>query len=826
MNKFLLPLFFLLFTVTAFAQISGKVTDVNGNPLGYVNIFIENTFTGTTSNDDGDYELNVTSADTYTIVFQFLGFKTIKKTVEIETFPYTLNTILEEEQISLSEVVINSNENPANKIMRAAIANRKSNLEKIKSYKADFYSRGLIRIKDAPEKILGQEVGDLGGGLDSTRSGIIYLSETISKLEFLQPDNLKERIIASKVSGNDNGFSFNAALDVDYNLYNNTVELGNEIVSPIADFAFNYYEYKLDGAFFDDRGNLINKIKVIPKRENDRIFSGYIYIVEDQWDIYALELEITGQQAQIPAADIITLSQNFSYSKANDIWALISQRIDFEYGIFGITGNGTFTAVYNNYLFNPIIETKDFGREVLSFENEANKKDSLYWAKIRPVPLTSEEISDYVKKDSIQILRESKPYLDSIDQVANKFNLFDIVSGYSFQNSYKDYRFGIGSPIGKVKFNTVQGFNSDIDLFFRKNYDEFRRYLNVSLNLNYGYSEDRWRPTAAIFYKFNNIQRNTLGLSGGVVATQFNGGLTSLPKLNSLYSLIAERNYLKIYENAFAQLSYSQELFNGLRASTTFSYQKRKPLFNNTDQVWFNNDDRDYSSNNPLDANAYGIAPLEEHHILKLSLNASITFGQKYMSYPDSKFNILNDKYPTLNIGYEKGFGSDISDYNYDQFKARLSQDINLGNKGDFKYNLKAGTFLNSDKIAFIDYQHFNGNQTNIGTSANYLDVFNNLPYYSMSTNKSYFEAHIEHDFSGYILGKVPLLNKLNYNLIIGAHALSTQNHTPYQELSVGIDNIGFGKLRFLRLDYVRSYQNGYEGDALIFGLKIFNFID
>ena len=72
-------------------------------------------------------------------------------------------------------------------------------------------------------------------------------------------------------------------MDVDYNFYNNTVEIGNQIISPIADYAFNYYNYKLDGIFYDDRGNLINKVAVIPKRENDRVFSGTIYIVDNQW---------------------------------------------------------------------------------------------------------------------------------------------------------------------------------------------------------------------------------------------------------------------------------------------------------------------------------------------------------------------------------------------------------------------------------------------------------------------------------------------------------------------------------------------------------------
>ena len=41
-----------------------------------------------------------------------------------------------------------------------------------------------------------------------------------------------------------------------------------------------------------------------------------------------------------------------------------------------------------------------------------------------------------------------------------------------------------------------------------------------------------------------------------------------------------------------------------------------------------------------------------------------------------------------------------------------------------------------------MDYKHFNGNQTHIGQSERYLNVFNLLPYYANSTNDAYFEIH------------------------------------------------------------------------------------
>ena len=41
--------------------------------------------------------------------------------------------------------------------------------------------------------------------------------------------------------------------------------------------------------------------------------------------------------------------------------------------------------------------------------------------------LTEEETSNYVKKDSIQTIRKSQVYLDSIDAKGNKFNLLKLI---------------------------------------------------------------------------------------------------------------------------------------------------------------------------------------------------------------------------------------------------------------------------------------------------------------------------------------------------------------------------------------------------------------
>ena len=192
MNKILFALLFV--SSFTFSQIKGTVKDKDGNPLPFVNIYIENTYIGTTSNELGKYELNTTEKNNVHLIFQYLGYKTQKHILNITSFPYEFDVALQEEDFQLKEVVVVNGENPANDIIRNAIKSKKKNAAKTDKFEADFYSRGIFRAKDIPKKFMGFEIGDLDGNLDSTRSGIIYQSETVSKIKFQKPDNLKEEI--------------------------------------------------------------------------------------------------------------------------------------------------------------------------------------------------------------------------------------------------------------------------------------------------------------------------------------------------------------------------------------------------------------------------------------------------------------------------------------------------------------------------------------------------------------------------------------------------------------------------------------------------------
>ncbi len=824
--KQILLLIMLAGWAQAIGQVKGKVVNSEGKPVPFASILLKNSYNSTSSNDNGEYILAVKHPGKHTVVFRSLGYKTKEVTVTVTELPYRLDVKLEDEALKLQELVITSGENPALAVMRNAIAARRENSRKTSSFEADFYSKGIFRLVDVPKKILGQEVGDLGGAIDTTtQSGVFYLSETVSHIKYQKPGKLNEEVIASKVSGENNGYSYNNAGSAEFDFYENYIPFEVSAVSPIANNAFHYYDFVLESSFFDEQGHLINKIKLLPKREYEPAFDGYIYIVENSWEIYAIDVWIPGSRMGQPLVNKLSIKQNFGYNSGEKLWSKNLQVLQFDASVFGVGFSGSFSYVYSNFNFKPGFDNSSFSPKVLAYADGATNKPDSYWSKNRPIPLTWEELNDYRRKEKEQKLEQTEAWQDSIDTERNRFRFFQPVTGYTYTNTWDRWTLTYTGIIRKLGFNTVQAYALAPSFIFRKEDANKETYTTLGTDLNYGFAEQRFRMVGTVSRKFDAFKDRIVTLSGGSSIEQFNPERPINRIVNSVSTLFFRDNYMKLYDNNFIRLNYQEEVVNGLYLYGSFEYTRRHALFNNTNFSTIKNPDKPYMSNNPLLPWDFDTPAFLQHDMLKASVTARITFGQKYWMLPTRKEN-QPSRYPRLYLKYEKGFNASIGDYNFDHLSGRINYTVSAGNKGELGTAIRLGKFFNSDNIAFTDYRHFNGNQTHIGKSERYLNVFNFLPYYTHSTNKQYFEGHMEHNFKGWLTNKVPLLRELNYHVVAGYHVLAVPGHNPYMEFTAGFDNLGWGKFRFLRIDYIRSYENGFRGDGVIFGLTFLDILE
>lgn len=86
------------------ATLSGKVADRNGTPIAQATIAIEGTTSGTYTDDRGRYSLQV-SPGRHTFVVSFLGYRTVKQSLDIRQ-DKRLNFTLQESAVELNTVEV------------------------------------------------------------------------------------------------------------------------------------------------------------------------------------------------------------------------------------------------------------------------------------------------------------------------------------------------------------------------------------------------------------------------------------------------------------------------------------------------------------------------------------------------------------------------------------------------------------------------------------------------------------------------------------------------------------------------------------------------
>jgi len=818
MRHLLLSLFFVIAIILP-AQtflVSGKITDSKGNPLPFATVIVKGTTIGTNSNADGLYTLRLKPGH-YEMLFQYVGYKKEQRSIDLNA-DLKLDVSLASDNYQLNEVKITVGEDPAYAVIRQAIKKRKFYLNQVEAYNCRAYIKGLQRLNEIPKnlgKLLKITTGE--NPIDSTMLGVIYLSESESKYYYRKPNEEKEVMFSSKVSGDNKAFSFNQLTDMKFNFYENLVTIDGladrPFISPINENALFSYRYKLLGTTFED-GKMINKIQVTPKRITDPCFHGIIYIIENSWRIHSLDMYLT-KDAKIKFVDTLDIKQLHAPVKGDTVWMPVAYNFGFKFKFIGFKGNGYYNAVVSDYDLNPVFPKKFFGNEILVVEDGANKKDTAYWKQNRPIPLTKEEVVDYQKKDSISARTGTKQYKDSVDKISNKFRVQSLILGYNYKNTFSKINFSTtGLLTSGVQYNTVEGANASMNFNFTKEYENFRNH-NISASIRYGFSNYLWGAKLGWAYLQNPKKFQQFAVYAQSIVNQFNNSNPISESMNSIYSLYMNDNFMKLYKKTALQMYYRRELVNGVYFYGSVEYAERSPLRNTTDLLIKDDPNKLFTSNDPLNITRDD-SSFATNNALVVEVLFRIRFKQKYYTVPNRKV-ISGSKYPRLNIGYKKAIAGLNTKADYDLATIQLDDNIRLGLAGTFSYRAMAGYFLNNKNMYFMDYKHFNGNQT-VLANRNYLSSFKLLPFYTYSTKNWYAEAHAEHHFNGFIFNKIPLLKKSRIQEVIGGHVLFNDKMDQYYEINFGVEKI----LQLIRFDYAVGYgPYGKFTQGFLIGLDI-----
>ncbi len=106
--RLLISFLFLPLLINAQTKISGKITDSDGNPLSGANIYIKDTYDGTTSKVDGTFLFKTTESGIAVLIASFVGYKKYENNIVLKKGELKLDIALDEEVTQMNAVVVSA----------------------------------------------------------------------------------------------------------------------------------------------------------------------------------------------------------------------------------------------------------------------------------------------------------------------------------------------------------------------------------------------------------------------------------------------------------------------------------------------------------------------------------------------------------------------------------------------------------------------------------------------------------------------------------------------------------------------------------------------
>jgi hypothetical protein len=244
--------------------ISGRVTDFdNKQPLAFVNVVVNDSCFGGMTDIDGKYEIK-SNEEIKSIRFSYIGYET--QVVELEKKVEKLNVRLKPTFFNLTEVTINAGENPAHRIIDSVMANRKNNIiNHLQSCRYKMYDKLVVTI-DSSKFGQFQEMPELTGFFAILERNDLMVMETVSELLYKSPDNKRQNVMATKISGIENpSIVYLVSSLQSVSFYDEYVTIIDEkYVNPLSRGSKNKYFFNIESATPANNGDTLFTISFHP----------------------------------------------------------------------------------------------------------------------------------------------------------------------------------------------------------------------------------------------------------------------------------------------------------------------------------------------------------------------------------------------------------------------------------------------------------------------------------------------------------------------------------------------------------------------------------
>ncbi len=831
-------------TLVTSQGIKGIVTDDSNVSIPYTTIYLKQTTTGTTTNEQGEFEINL-EPGTYQVVFQALGYERKEFEIVVKDGFTEKNVTLRKHAVKLREVkVYSGGEDPAYPIMRKAISLAPYYLRQTGHYESEVYIKGTLIMKKIPRLIANKM--EVNG--EKIKAGETYTIESINEIKFDAPDKYDHKVVSSHSTfpGTDDGSPMGYITN---SFYSPTLDI---TISPLAPNAFSHYIFRYLG--YIEYGDVtVNIIEVIPKRKSQQLFSGKIYIVDNLWNIQSVDL--------VNKAFFGTYHIKQIYAEVEErVWLPINHFINIDASVFGIKAEFRYSGAvkYKNIKLNtnlPVPESliqqysaeeeaakdtiveitskpitkrqkkmeqllakeeltnrdmiklsgliekeakeKESGKSLevksnykLSIKKDSLKRDSAYWDTMRPIPLTQHELKSFEVKDSILLAVKAEKSDTTSKKKKSAFgkSMNGLLWGRSFYacDSSMRLRYDGLLQLKKIDFNAVDGWSYSQSGSLRYKIDTVKN-ISFSPYLRYAFNRQKFYWEIHSGFSYSAKARGWLGLSLGQGVKDFNRHSGIDRTLNMASALLFKEHYLKLYGDDYLSVNNSIDLIHGMRLNVGAGFHQYTRLENVTNFSFFRNDS-DYASNTP-ENERLSDANLDSQRGFVVGATVSYTPRLRYRMYKGRKY-MLDSKYPTFTLSYKRGIKSVFnSTSDFELISASIKQKREWGVFSSFNWSVSGGGFTRNNQMHFSEFKHFNTSEIPV-VFKSWNNSFVLLEDYRYSTDERFLEGHVSYATPYLLLKYLPFLSNRLWLENLYGHYLTQPGFKNYTEFGYGISQI------------------------------------
>ncbi len=807
LKKYLLFLWVFVAATGTWAQqmiVSGKVIEARtGAPVPFATIAVKGTALGTISDFDGNFRLQLKQYYD-SIEVSYIGF--VSKSKKLENLPeQTINFQLEEDVVNLSELVVYAGENPAFKILRNVVKNKKYNDKRsLSAFEYESYTKIEADVDNLSDKFKNRKVVqritqiidsiEHIAGEDGKPVLPLFISEAISRFYYKKDPTFRhENVLKTKVSGigiTDGTLTSQVigATFQEYNFYQNWLSIvSKEFVSPIADGWKQFYEYDLtDSLYLDD--DFVYRLDFFPKREQDLAFRGTMWITKDDWALKRIDCSV-GKEANLNFIEKIKVQQDLIKTEAGP-WLPEKSRI--------IVDVSQVTKKTAGMIFKFYVSAKDiivnqpydneFYQNPVTLEDDAREDRDEYWSTHRHDSLTSTEVNVYKMIDSLKTIPLIKFGTDASKWAVTGFYKVGLVelghwSTFYGNNNIEGTRLGFGAK-------------SSID--FSKNW-VFGGYIG------YGFDDKQWKYQAYGQYIINRNRWTTIRLERQEEVEQIwllneNIGPTSLFYSFSRFGTLTQP--FSIEKNI---LRFETQLAAGLTQKIELKNEHFNPLF---DFRYYQEPGESMTTGSSFD-------------IAEVSIDTRWAKDELFVLNDNDRLSLGTVRYPAFNLKYTYGFKGFLgSDFSYHKVNVAVEKRQKMALLGVSNIRLNGGYIFS--QIPYPILTNHLGNETPIYAGFTY----NLMDFFEFSSDR-FVELRYRHQFEGLILNRIPLFKRLKWRLTGTANILyGGMSQKNKDIIPTTLDDQGNEVLPFNTLDPAKPYAEfgyGIENIFKVFRIDAFH---